>query len=63
MDYYNLHLPKGNHWNDEYDTWIESSYNKGHAIDKFHDDDRYGITANNLDDIPIVIGGEDIYID
>jgi hypothetical protein len=63
MDYYNLHLPKGNPWKDEYESWIESSYNNGRAIDKFHDDDKYGIIANNLDDIPIVIGGEDIYID
>jgi len=59
---YKVHLPKANHWHDEYDSWIENSYSKGK--DNFlldSGDDIYGVIANGstLDDIPLLIGETD----
>lgn len=61
MDYYKLHLPKSNHWNDEYESWIENSYSRGSAdyVLDIEQDDKYGVgKVSMIEDIPILIGGE-----
>jgi hypothetical protein len=62
MHTYKVHLPKNNHWHDEYDTWIETSFYKGrdNAINN-NGDDIYGTISNgtSLDEIPLLIGETD----
>lgn len=56
MHTYSVNLPKNNHWNDEFDNWIESSYSRGSAIVEQEDDDIYGIVGRStIDEIPIQI--------
>ena len=62
MHYYKVNLPRNNHWDNDYDNWIERSYTSGNAFQHDHDDDdQYGIigSGSKLDDIPILIGETD----
>ena len=57
MHYYQVCLPKRNHWNDEFESWIESSYTRGSAIvEEYDEDDIHGIVGREtIDEIPIQI--------
>jgi hypothetical protein len=67
MEIYKVSLPKFNYWNDEFDSWVESSYVKGNAYhEKYNDDyedDIIGSAPNGsyLDD-QILIDNNDIKI-
>jgi hypothetical protein len=58
MHYFRVHLPRNNHWQDEYDSWLESSFTTGSAARDPEPDDFHGIIhAEHLDEIPVLIGG------
>jgi hypothetical protein len=62
MHYYRVHLPKNNHWNDEYESWIEKSFTSGKVDTLEIDlDDIHGIipTGSTLDEIPLILDGSD----
>jgi hypothetical protein len=63
MHFYQVHLPKNNHWNDEYESWIERSYSSGNAnqISELDVDDIQGIIppGSNLDDLPFLTPSDD----
>jgi hypothetical protein len=62
MDYYRVALPTRNPWQDEYESWLETSFVSGSAARDPEPDDFHGVIhADHLDDIPVLIGGETEY--
>jgi hypothetical protein len=66
MHSYKVHLPQSNHWNDEFDSWIEQSYSTGKVKDNLdynEDEDFIGLTPNGsyMDD-KILVDNKDITI-